>query len=112
MMGMHALNHIFRTPDALQQSPVKSDEPAEGITMIPMGAGRLRMSALPEWWKVYYKAGREWNPVENPSGYGLEPDTFNIVTFDPEKNDWIEAGSKVKRTVRRDFRVAGEVNGC
>jgi len=33
--------------DALQPSPVLSDAPVETITMIPMGAGRLRVSALP-----------------------------------------------------------------
>ena len=31
----------------LQQSPVRSDEPVETITLIPMGAARLRISAFP-----------------------------------------------------------------
>jgi hypothetical protein len=31
----------------LQDSPVKSDQPAESITLIPMGAARLRISAFP-----------------------------------------------------------------
>jgi hypothetical protein len=31
----------------LQQSPVKSDEPAETVTLIPMGAARLRISQFP-----------------------------------------------------------------
>ena len=29
------------------EQPVQSDEPEESITMIPMGAARLRISALP-----------------------------------------------------------------
>jgi hypothetical protein len=33
--------------DKLQPSPVKSAEPRETITMIPMGAARIRLSALP-----------------------------------------------------------------
>lgn len=38
---------------------------------------------LPKWWRVLYRVGKEWKPVENPSGYGIEPDTFNVVTFTP-----------------------------
>jgi hypothetical protein len=32
----------------LQPSPVKSDQPSESITLVPMGAARLRVSAFPE----------------------------------------------------------------
>jgi hypothetical protein len=31
----------------LQPSPVKSGEPIETVTLIPMGAARLRISAFP-----------------------------------------------------------------
>jgi hypothetical protein len=31
----------------LQQSPVKSDQPTESLTLVPMGAARLRISAFP-----------------------------------------------------------------
>ena len=31
----------------LQQSPAKSDEPEETVTLIPMGAARLRISSFP-----------------------------------------------------------------
>ena len=37
-------NGLIRT---LQDSPVKSDEPLETITLIPMGAARLRITAFP-----------------------------------------------------------------
>jgi hypothetical protein len=40
---------------------------------------------LPKWWKVLYKSGGEWKEVEQPSGYGIEPDKFNVVTFKPVK---------------------------
>jgi len=33
--------------DELQPSPVRSDEPVETVTLVPMGAARLRLSALP-----------------------------------------------------------------
>jgi DUF1680 family protein len=166
--------------DKLQPSPVKTSEPLETITMIPMGAARLRLAALPvvgtgpdarEWklpaeplvsfsrgagldpyeamfdgkigqsshdtkvprfstfsfggsehgkmhwvrrnfdaplkvsecsvywfdesplksgdirlpksWRLMYLSGKEWKEVEKPSGYGIEPDTFNKVTFQP-----------------------------
>ena len=39
--------NYWGTIDALQPSPIKSSEPVETITMIPMGAGRLRVSQLP-----------------------------------------------------------------
>jgi hypothetical protein len=38
---------------------------------------------VPAWWKVSYLAGDEWREVENASGYGVEKDQFNRVTFDP-----------------------------
>ena len=31
----------------LQPSPVKSDQPTETVTLIPMGAARLRITAFP-----------------------------------------------------------------
>ena len=38
---------------------------------------------LPKWWRVLYKSGTEWKEVEDPSGYGIERDKFNVVTFKP-----------------------------
>jgi len=167
--------------DKLQPSPVKSSQPLETVTLIPMGAARLRLAALPvlgdgpdarEWqlppeplmsyhrgagtdpyeamfdgkvptssydkavprfttysfgggehgkkhwvqknidpeatvsscevywfdespvnasvrvpksWRVLYRSGDQWKEVENASGYGLELDKFNVVTFTPVK---------------------------
>jgi len=162
--------------DVLQQSPVRSDAPRQTVALIPMGAARLRLTALPvigdgpewrlpepplvsysrgknddpygamfdghvpdsssgrgarfttysfggsehgklhwvrrnfdeptvvsstkvfwvdesprngdvrlpKWWKVLYlDADGEWREVENASGYGVEADIFNEVTFKP-----------------------------
>ena len=41
------VENYWGTVDRLQPSPVKVDTKTETVSMIPMGAGRLRMSALP-----------------------------------------------------------------
>ena len=33
---------------AIQKSPVRSDEPIEDVTLIPMGCARLRIAAFPQ----------------------------------------------------------------
>jgi len=38
---------------------------------------------LPQSWKVLYLVGDEWRDVTGASGYGVERDRFNRVTFDP-----------------------------
>jgi len=159
---------------ALQQSPARSDEPLETVTLIPMGAARLRIAAFPtigagpgahewaeppdfrvaasycnegnqidaptstrtpsnsnprdlprltwwphggtaEWlqyeftpprkvsavevywfddapqggcrvpasWRLLYKEGEAWKPVEDASGYGVKADRLNRTTFRP-----------------------------
>ncbi len=45
---------------AVQPSPVKSDEPTETVTLIPMGAARLRISAFP--WIGEGPSSYEWQP--------------------------------------------------
>jgi hypothetical protein len=156
----------------LEPSPVASDEPEETVTLLPMGAARLRISAFPvigtgptafpwgqsprppqsashcnesdttealnddkepanskdhdiprftwwdhkgtiEWvqydfnsprtlsassvywfddgagcrlpksWRLLYKEGDQWKPVEATSPYGVERDRFNMVSFKP-----------------------------
>jgi hypothetical protein len=42
----------------LQPSPVRSDEPEERITLIPLGCARLRMSCLPTIGEV--PEARQW----------------------------------------------------
>lgn len=38
---------VNETVDALRDSPIRSDEPAETVTLVPLGCARLRMSCLP-----------------------------------------------------------------
>ncbi|MCX5675303.1 MAG: glycoside hydrolase family 127 protein [Planctomycetota bacterium] len=39
----------------------------------------------PKSWRLLYNEGSAWKEVKNPSGYGVEVDKFNTVTFDPVK---------------------------
>jgi DUF1680 family protein len=38
---------------------------------------------LPQSWRLLYRDGNDWKPVEQASGYGILPDVFNEVTFAP-----------------------------
>ncbi|MDP4184180.1 MAG: glycoside hydrolase family 127 protein [Bacteroidota bacterium] len=38
---------------------------------------------LPADWKIYYKDGNEWKPVETNEAYPIKKDEFNKVTFKP-----------------------------
>ena len=66
------VENYWGTVDRLQPSPVKVDTKTETVTMIPMGAARLRMSALPvigdgpdaKPWSKYQEPVSSWS--ENP----------------------------------------------
>lgn len=38
---------------------------------------------IPESWKILYKEGTDWKPVEQASGYPVKKDTWNVVSFKP-----------------------------
>jgi hypothetical protein len=44
------------------------------------GTGECR---LPASWRVLYKDGEEWKPVETSDLYGIKKDQFNKITFKP-----------------------------
>lgn len=44
------------------------------------GRGEVRVPAS---WRILYKVGDEWKPVENVGAYGAEKDRYNKVTFKP-----------------------------
>lgn len=44
------------------------------------GIGECR---LPQSWKVFYKAGENWEAVENTTPYKVEKDKYNILKFKP-----------------------------
>lgn len=51
---------------------------------------------LPEHWSLFYKRGADWVPVENVSGYSLNADQFNHVTFKPIKTSALRIEVKLK----------------
>jgi hypothetical protein len=44
------------------------------------GAGSCR---VPKSWRLLYKDGDQWRPVQNRGDYGVRLDQFNVVEFDP-----------------------------
>ncbi|HSC29651.1 MAG TPA: hypothetical protein VLD67_20410, partial [Vicinamibacterales bacterium] len=44
------------------------------------GRGGVR---VPQTWRLLYKDGDRWKPVEGASRYGVDRDTWNTVTFTP-----------------------------
>ena len=44
------------------------------------GRGEVR---VPQSWRVLYKDGDEWKPVENTGPYGAEKDRYNKNAFRP-----------------------------
>ncbi|HET6385847.1 MAG TPA: beta-L-arabinofuranosidase domain-containing protein [Armatimonadota bacterium] len=46
------------------------------------GVGQCR---VPQSWRLMYKDGATWKPVEAKGVYGVAPDTYNTVTFTPVK---------------------------
>jgi uncharacterized protein len=44
------------------------------------GHGEVR---VPQSWRLLYKEGEEWKPVDNTSAYGVEKDRYNKVSFKP-----------------------------
>ncbi|HWI58407.1 MAG TPA: beta-L-arabinofuranosidase domain-containing protein, partial [Bacillota bacterium] len=97
----------------LQPSPVKSDEPLETVTLIPMGAARLRITAFPVIGKG--KTAREWivpKPAPVSASHCFGSDTVEALMDGKEpknSNDhslprftwWDHRGSE--EWVQRDF---------
>ena len=51
----------------------------------------------PESWKLLYKEGNTWREVKNPSAYGVEPDQYNKVTFDPVTTTELKLVAQLQR---------------
>jgi len=45
---------------------------------------------LPESWRLFYKTDGAWKPVNNAAAFGVEPDRFNTVSFDPVRAEGLK----------------------
>jgi len=57
------------------------------------GQGECR---VPQSWKVLYKDGNEWKPVENAGECGTKTDTFNRVAFKPVQTSAVRLEVKLQ----------------
>ncbi len=57
------------------------------------GIGACR---TPSSWRLLYKDGDDWKEVTGASGYGVEKDRFNKVTFDPVRTDSLRVEARLR----------------
>jgi len=60
------------------------------------GRGGVR---VPAGWRLLYKDGAEWKPVEGASPYGVARDGWNKVTFKPVTT----SGLRIELTMQPDM---------
>jgi DUF1680 family protein len=66
------LQYDFEKPRAISETQV--------YWFDDTGHGECR---LPKSWRLLYRDGDDWKPVENASEYGVQKDQYNRVTFNP-----------------------------
>jgi len=104
----------------LQQSPVKSDRPTDAVTLIPMGAARLRISSFPvigqgenahEWQTTPKLPQASWcNPSDTTAALndGILPKSSNDQSI-PRFTWWDHKGTS--EWVQYDFEKPRKVSG-
>lgn len=61
-----------------------SPQKVSGVSVYWFDDGRMkRHCRVPQSWRVLYRDGDQWKPVEGASSYGVEQDRFNRATFTP-----------------------------
>jgi hypothetical protein len=56
---------------------------------------------VPASWRILYKDGTEWKPVENAGGYAVAKDQYNRVTFKPVTT----TGLRLEMTGQQNFSI-------
>jgi hypothetical protein len=110
-------------PGKLQASPVKSDEPTETVTLIPMGAARLRIASFP----MISDApdSHAWKPTDPmPASYWPAAKTLDFLRdgrlWDEDAKNvdcfkwigWAGYATGEKHWVRQDFEQEETVASC
>ena len=54
---------------------------------------------VPEYWKLYYKAGNDWKEVETTETYTTLKDCYNSLTFKPVKTKGLKIEAKLQKGV-------------
>jgi len=62
------------------------------------GQGSVRVPAS---WKLFYKDGEAWKPVETSDAFAVEKNKFNRVTFKPVTT----TGLRIELTAQPQFSV-------
>jgi hypothetical protein len=72
------VEYAFEKPATVSETEIYwfDDSPPPGRT----GGGECR---VPTSWRLLYKDGETWKPVETAEAYGVEKDKFNKLTFKP-----------------------------
>ena len=52
---------------------------------------------VPEHWKLYYKEGKAWKKVENPSDYGVKKDQYNHLDFKPVQTTGLKIAAQLQK---------------
>lgn len=82
------VQYKFRHPTKLSSAQVFwFDDTGTGLCRVPAS------------WRLLYKSGGEWLPVPGASGYGVERDQFNVVTFAPIKTKALRLEAQLQPNV-------------
>jgi len=67
----------------------------------------------PQSWRLLYREGREWREVRARSQYGVEPNTFTVVEFEPVRTSALRIEARMAPTATvglAEWRVGPERN--